>query len=97
MQLREPVVINNLVKNLIEKSPYKHKLQQANVVNLWNRVMPTVVTRRTEQIYIKESKIFVKISSGPLRHELQCTKYQVLELLKMDNSDFLITDIVFMV
>jgi hypothetical protein len=97
MYHREPTAISQLVKKLIEQSPYRHKLEQASIVDAWYRAMPLIIRRRTEQIYVRQNKVFVKLSSAPLRQELQNTKHQVLEILQPYITDYSIADIVFIV
>jgi len=97
MYHREPATINQLVKKLIEQSPYRHKLEEASIIDAWYRIMPTIVKRRTEQIYVKQNKVFVKLNSAPLRQELQNTKHQILKMLQPYVIDYTIVDILFTV
>ncbi|ACE06042.1 MAG: DciA family protein [Candidatus Amoebophilus sp.] len=97
MYHREPTAINQLVKKLIEQSPHRHKLEEASIIDAWYRIMPTIVKRRTEQIYVRQNKVFVKLNSAPLRQELQNTKHQILKMLQPYVIDYTIVDILFTV
>jgi hypothetical protein len=97
MYHREPTTINQLVKKLIEQSPHRHKLEEASIIDAWYRAMPLMVRRRTEQIYVRQNKVFVKLNSAPLRQELQNTKHQVLKILQPYITDYAIADIMFIV
>jgi hypothetical protein len=97
MHHKEPATINQLLKKLIEQSPYRHKLEEASIIDAWYRTMPTIVKRRTEQVYVKQNKVFVKLNSAPLRQELQNTKHQVLKTLQPYIVDYTIVDILFTV
>ncbi|MEM7055647.1 MAG: DUF721 domain-containing protein [Bacteroidota bacterium] len=96
MDNTEIATISQVVKQLIANSPYKHKLEEATILCAWKRAMPLVVLKRTEQAFVKQDKLFIKISSAPLRQELQNTKDQVLQLVRKAAPDCIITDIVFL-
>jgi hypothetical protein len=91
----QPTIINELIKNIIKQSPHQHKLQEANIINTWHQVLPSLISRRTSRIYLKQNKIFVKIDSAPLRQELQNTKQHILKTLQDSVKDYEIIDLVF--
>ena len=96
MNNTELVTISQVVKQLIARSPYRHKLEEATIVCAWKQVMPPIVLQRTEQTFVKQDKLFIKISSAPLRQELRNTKDQVLQLVREAAPDCVITDIAFL-
>ena len=96
MNNTEFVTISQVVKQLIAQSPYSHKLEEASIVCAWKQVMPSIVLQRTEQTFVKQNKLFIKIRSAPLRQELQNSKAKVLQLVREAASACLITDIAFL-
>lgn len=94
MNNTEIATVSQVLKQLIASSPHKHKLEEATILCAWKQVMPLVVLKRTEQAFVKQDKLFIKISSAPLRQELQNTKDQVLQLIRKAAPDCTITDIV---
>jgi hypothetical protein len=96
MKHMEPIKVGQVFKQLIDQSPYKHKLVEAALISAWNQVMPPVVIKRTEQISVKQSKLFLKINSAPLRQEIQNAKSQVLTLLKEAAPECELIDIVWL-
>eukprot|EP01132_Coremiostelium_polycephalum_P000760 gene760-942_t len=95
MNSQEPTIISQLVSRLISQSPHKHKLGEASVIHAWHCVMPDIVKRRTDQVYVKNNTLFVKLSSAPLRQELQNTKHKMLQMLQDQLTDYTIADIIF--
>ncbi len=91
----EPILIHQLIQKLIAQSPHQHKMMEASIVNAWHQLMPAPVNKRTKRIYAKQHKIFVEITSSPLRHELQNAKQSILERLQARVPGYTIDDIVF--
>jgi len=90
------VTISQAVQQLIAQSPYKHKLAEAAIICAWKQVMPPTVLQRTEQTFVKQDKLFIKINSAPLRQELRNMQEQVLERLRAAVPDCTITALVFL-
>jgi hypothetical protein len=95
MNKQEPLPIHQLIQQLIKQSPHQHKMIEASIINAWHHYMPAVVSRGTKRMYVKQNKLFVEISSSPLRHELQNAKQTILGNLQAYVSDYGIEDIVF--
>jgi hypothetical protein len=95
MKNPEPIPIHQLIQRLIEQSPHQHKMMEASIINAWHQLMPALVNKRTKRIYIKQYKIFVEITSSPLRHELQNAKQTILERLQAHVPGYRVDDIVF--
>ena len=88
--------ISQVVEQLIAQSPYKHKLEEATIICAWNQVMPPMIIKRTERILVKNKKLFLKISSAPLRHNLQINKEKVIALLQEAVPRYGIADIIWL-
>lgn len=95
MKQVDPLPIHELIHRLVSQSPHQHKIVEASIINAWHQHMPTIVSRRTKRIYIKQNKIFVEIMSSPLRHELQNAKQPILDKLQKNVPGYTINDIVF--
>jgi hypothetical protein len=87
--------LKEALQQMQQSSPYKHKLEEATLVCAWKAAMPKVVLTRTERTFYKQGKLFVQISSAPLRQELLLNKNKVLELLRAHVPGCSLVDIVF--
>ena len=81
--------------NLLNKYNLEEKFDEHSLVNSWSRLMGAPVGNRTERIFIKEKKLFVKLSSSPLRQELSMSKNKILELFHKEFGHSIVEDIVF--
>jgi len=96
MQNQSPMILRDLVKKMISTSPHRHKLEEAMLIEAWHRTMPLAIQKRTTQIYVHKQKLFVKLSSAPLRQELQNQKKTLVALLQNATEDCPPIDIVFL-
>jgi hypothetical protein len=88
--------LKELVNKFLETSPFQRQLTTAMVSSVWQKAMPKTVCDRTEKIYIHNEKLFLKITSAALRHELQFSKDKILSLLKEAMPKALLQDVVFL-
>ena len=88
--------LKELVNRFIESSPFQRQLTTAMVRVAWHKTMPKVVWDRTEKLYTHENKLFLKITSAPLRHELKLNKDTILTRLHEAMSNTVLQDIVFL-
>ncbi len=78
------------------QSPHRHKLNEAAMVCAWKAIMPQAVHKRTARAFYKQGKLFLKLNSAPLRHELQLNKGQVLALLRAHTKNDDLKEVVFL-
>lgn len=90
------ITIKQAVQQLLAQSPHQHKLTEANIICAWKQIMPNVVLQRTEQISVKQHKLFAKISSAPLRQELQNNQDLILKRIQAITPGYSIAHIVFL-
>ncbi|WP_243517216.1 MULTISPECIES: DUF721 domain-containing protein [unclassified Candidatus Cardinium] len=88
--------LRELVNRFFESSPFQKQLTTAMVRLAWDSVMPKVVCDRTEKLYVHHNKVFLKITSSPLRHELQLNKDKILAMLHEAMTNRLLEDVVFL-
>ncbi|WP_419241407.1 DciA family protein [Cardinium endosymbiont of Nabis limbatus] len=88
--------LKELVNRFLETSPFQKQLTAAMVRSVWQTTMPKVVCDRTEKLYIHHNKIFLKITSAPLRHELKFNKDKILMMLHEAMPNTVLEDVVFL-
>lgn len=90
------VTLQEVLQQMRQCSPHKHKLVEATLVCAWKAAMPEVVRKRTERTFYKQDKLFVQLSSAPLRQELRLNKSKVIELVLAHARGCTFTDLVFL-
>jgi predicted nucleic acid-binding Zn ribbon protein len=54
------------------------------------------IADRSSNVYIKDKKLFVKISSGPVKKELQLNKSKVIALIESQIGKGIVEDVIFL-
>ena len=72
------------------------KLNEVTVVASWERVMGKAVALKTKEVYVSKGKLFVRLTSAPLKHELVMAKTRVLEMLNAEVGSQVVNEVVFL-
>lgn len=69
---------------------------KTTVVQQWHTLFGPVVSKRTREAYYKDRKLYVRLSSAPLKKELSMTKSRVIGLINSAIGKQALIDIVFL-
>ena len=90
--LRLEDAFQDLLKSYQLEATYQEKVLLAS----WPKLMGKTISDRTGSLYIKDKKLFVKITSGPVKKELQLNKSKVISLLEAEVGKGVVDDLVFL-
>ena len=88
--------LKDCIHDLIETYRLRGKLSQTHVITSWERLMGQPIAKRTTDIFFKDKKLFIKLSSAPLKQELQLSKLKIIKMLNEDVGSDIIEDVVFL-
>jgi predicted nucleic acid-binding Zn ribbon protein len=84
--------LQDLLKSYRLEDTYQEKVLLAS----WPQLMGKTIADRTGNLYIKDKKLFVKITSGPVKKELQLNKSKVIALIETEVGKGIVDDVVFL-
>ena len=58
--------------------------------------MGKAVALKTQEVFISKGKLFVRLSSAPLKHELFMAKSRVLEIINSEVGEEVVSEVVFL-
>lgn len=90
------VAIKEVIQQLNQKSDHQQKRTEATLILAWKAIVSEAICRRTKNIFYKKSKLFIQISSAPLRQELQHNKPKIYLQLKSYAHEYTLSDIIFL-
>lgn len=82
-------------QELLKAYRLEGKFKEKSLIHDWAELVGKTIADRTESVFIRQKKLFVKISSGPVKRELQFNKSKILTLIVDRYGKDLIDDIVF--
>ena len=85
-------VFQDLLKSYRLEDTYQEKLLLAS----WPALVGKTIADRTGNLYIKDKKFFVKITSGPVKKELQLNKSKVMALIESQVGKGIVDEVIFL-
>ncbi|MDA0314069.1 MAG: DUF721 domain-containing protein [Bacteroidetes bacterium] len=82
----------DLLKAYRLEDTYQEKL----LISSWPTLVGKTIADRTGKVYIKDKKLVVKITSGPVKKELELNKSKVIALVESQVGKGIIEDIIFL-
>lgn len=88
--------LKEVIHELLSKYKLQEKLNEARLINSWETLMGKVIAKRTKELYLKDKKLFIKLTSSALRQELSFSKEKIITLLNDGVGEKVIEDVVLM-
>jgi predicted nucleic acid-binding Zn ribbon protein len=88
--------IGESLKALMKAYRHDGKLGEVQLVQNWEKIMGKPIAMKTQQLYFKDGKLFVRLTSAPLKHELNMSKSKVIELLNIEAGSDIVKDVIFL-
>jgi hypothetical protein len=87
--------LKKVLEMMLEDMGCSEKLQEARVLTALPDILGDGIMKKVDRFYIHESRLFLKISSAPMKHELFLMKEAILGRLNEPFEEDVVTDIVF--
>jgi predicted nucleic acid-binding Zn ribbon protein len=87
--------LGDVIREFLQSNRLDHKLSETRLIQSWEKVVGAMVSRHTENLYIKNKVLFVKIDSPALRNELSYSKEKIVQELNKEAQVEVIEEIVF--
>jgi len=73
--------LSEVLKGMVDDKKWKGKLYQSKVKELWVANMGASISSYTTDIKLRKFKLFITISSAPLRQELSYSKDKIKNII----------------
>ena len=88
--------VKEAFEQLLTAYKIKGKFFETQIPAYWEKIMGPQISSRTSSIYVKNGKLFLKLTSAPLKKELSMSKTKLLKLLNDECKAAILDDIVFL-
>ena len=95
MRRTESISMKDAIGEFLERYRLKKKFDQTEVISLWKTMFGPVVANRTTQLFFRDGKLFVSLSSSVLRQELSMNKAKIIQSLNEEMNQEVVKEIVF--
>ncbi|MGY6741865.1 MAG: DUF721 domain-containing protein [Cecembia sp.] len=91
---KEVAPLQEAFEELLKAYRLKDKFDERQVIQAWPELMGRTVALRTDSLFVRDKKLYVKISSGPLKKELSMNRSKVLNLIEKQFGKAIIEEVV---
>ena len=92
---RHTANVKDVIDAMLKSYNLEKRFDQANISKAWAKIMGTAIANRTEDITMRDSVLIVKLSSAPLKQELNGAKGKVIELITKEFGRQVVNDVLF--
>ena len=87
--------VGESLEQLLKTYRIQNKFDATRLTSSWGRLMGDPIAKRTKRLFMKDRKLFVELSSAPLKHELTLSKRMILDIFYQEFGEKMVDDIVF--
>ena len=79
---KEAAPLEEAFNDLLKAFRLEDKFKEKQLINSWGEIVGRTIADRTTSVFIKEKKLFIKLSSGPVKKELMLNRSKVMILIE---------------
>lgn len=79
---KEAAPLEAAFNDLLKAYRLEDKFKEKQLISSWGEIVGRTISDRTTSVFIKDKKLFVKLSSGPIKKELTLNRTKVLLLIE---------------
>lgn len=90
------ITLKEAIESLLIAYKLTDKLDETRLIASWDKVVGKLIVRHTDDMYVKNRVLFVKLDSAALRNELAMAKSKLIVSLNRTTGKDVIEDIRFL-
>ncbi|MGF7215001.1 putative nucleic acid-binding Zn ribbon protein [Spirosoma lacussanchae] len=87
--------LKDAIGQLLKQYQLQTRFNETYLEAFWSRMMGQAIASRTKRLYVRERKLYIEITSAPLRNELVNAKQKLIQVINRDMNAEVIDDVVF--
>ncbi len=86
--------LKDAIADFLKVEKLDTKLAEVKIINQWENLVGKLIASQTEKIFFHQGKLFLHITSPPLKAELNYQRFKIVELVNKEAGVELIKDVV---
>jgi hypothetical protein len=82
------------IKDFLKAFHLENKVHEVQVKDLWLKVMGKTISHYTSDIKLKEGRLFVTLTSSPLKQDLNYNKEKIIERLNEELGEIVVKEVI---
>lgn len=95
MQRKNTQSLGDAIREFLKENNIDSRLNETRAVHAWHALLGSGVSKYTQNIYIRNGILYVHLTSSVLRHELQMSRENLINMINKHLQCEVIKDIVF--
>ena len=79
MSIYDERPLGELIRKMLDSNNLSDKMTEKKIVGQWAEIVGELIASKTDDIYVSGQSLFVKVTSAPLKEELQFHKKLIIE------------------
>ncbi len=96
--IRKPneILVGDAIREMTEFYNLSGRLTETCVLSAWEKIVGTLITKHTTNLYIKHRKLYVVVNSSVIRSELSYVRSKLVRMLNKEAGEKVIDEVVLM-
>ncbi|MBC6426817.1 MAG: DUF721 domain-containing protein [Ekhidna sp.] len=83
----------NAFQHFLKEENLEHTFKQKRLIANWGHIMEKTIASRTSKLFFKDKVLFIKLTSAPLKNEMQAAKPQILGIIEKELGQGEVVDV----
>jgi predicted nucleic acid-binding Zn ribbon protein len=94
---RDPgtTTVKEAFDKLLQVYKLRGRFNETYLETFWGKMMGPMIASRTTRLYVRDRKLYIELSSAPLRSELVNAKQKLIQVVNKEVGADVIDDVVF--
>jgi predicted nucleic acid-binding Zn ribbon protein len=90
------ITLKDAIDRLLNAYKLKPKLNEAKLTERWELIVGKMIEKHTRNLYIKNTKLYVKLDSSVVRQEMMYARTSIIEKVNSELGGKYIDEIIFL-
>lgn len=86
--------LGEIIQDFLKQSGWERKLDEVKIMTEWDKILGPSLAKYTQEVFIQNKKLHIRLNSSTLRHELSYKKSEIVKDLNAAVGREVINDIV---
>ena len=86
--------LHEVIRDFLKQSGWERKLDEVKIMTEWDKILGPSLAKYTEEVFIRNKKLHIRLNSSTLRQELSYKKSEIVEDLNAAVGREVIKDII---
>jgi predicted nucleic acid-binding Zn ribbon protein len=88
--------LKEAIEQMLNVYKIKRRFDETGVINFWPELVGKSVANRTKELFVRDKKLFLRIESSVIKHELTLMRTQIIQKINEEAKSVLVEEIIFL-